>query len=107
MSPAELPTGRGECRERSDYAFILPIELPIEAVRDDPNCSDGPSFAMERNQEGFDKSRGVAQRRETSVRQIHELGCVFVNTNAARAGIPRHRSIPRRCEDSGYRFPPK
>ncbi|MGH7277214.1 MAG: hypothetical protein ACREJG_00845, partial [Candidatus Rokuibacteriota bacterium] len=88
-----LPAGRGELREGADDSLVLPVELPVMRVRDDPDGADGLAMKMEGDEQRLHEPRLGPQRRKRAVGEIHQLGDVLVDTDAAGAGFARHRSV--------------
>ena len=79
-----LQRRRGQIRKCAEHALVLSVEVSLLGVRDDPERAHGLAVAMDRNEQNFDEARLGREGREGSIRQVHQLGCVLVDADAAR-----------------------
>ncbi len=74
-------------------------------VADDPDGADRRALMMERNEERFDAVGVRGDRGKVSMRQVHQLGGVLIDADAAGARPARHRSAACAGHDASHRFP--
>ena len=60
---------------------------------------------MKRYQQHFHERRICGERRKAAIRQMHQLSCILIDTDAAGTGITRHRRASIGSEHSGESLP--
>ena len=107
LGAPDLPGGGGKLGQRLDEPRVFPIKLPALIMRDHPERPDRRPLDLKRDQQGFHHGRDGGQRREQTLRHVHQLRGVSVDRGPARAGVPGHGMIQTIGKDAREGFPPE
>ena len=107
LGAPDLPGGGGKLGQRLDEPRVFPIKLPALIMRDHPDRPDRLPLDLKREQQGFHHGRDGGQRREKTLRHVHQLRGVSVDRGPARAGVPGHGIIQAIGKDAREGFPPE